>query len=97
MKYCPAFPGLFTSIYDARVFINAFFEYYNTEHRHSGIGMYMPGSVHDGTWENVRVRRQQVLDGAYSEFPDRFRGGRPVAPKLPVRAWINQAPSKIES
>ena len=97
VKYCPAFPGNFTSIYDARVFMNAFFEYYNTEHRHSGIGLYTPGSVHDGTWENVRVRRQQVLDGAYGEFPDRFRGGRPVAPKLPVQAWINQTPSKIES
>jgi putative transposase len=97
VKYCPAFPGNFASIYDARVFMNAFFEYYNTEHRHSGIGLYTPGSVHDGTWENVRVGRQRVLDGAYSEFPDRFRKGRPVAPKLPVLAWINQTPSKIES
>ena len=97
VKYCPAFPGSFTSIYDARVFMNAFFGYYNTEHRHSGIGLYTPGSVHDGTWENVRVGRQRVLDAVYREFPDRFRGGRPVAPKLPVRAWINQTPSKIES
>jgi transposase InsO family protein len=97
VKYCPAFPGNFASIYDARVFMNAFFEYYNTEHRHSGIGLYTPGSVHDGTWENVRVGRQRVLDQAYGEFPDRFRKGRPVAPALPVRAWINQTPSKIES
>ena len=28
----------------------AFFTYYNTEHRHSGIAMHTPAAVHDGTW-----------------------------------------------
>jgi putative transposase len=37
LKYCPAFPGNFTSIYDARVFLSLFFEYYNTEHRSQGV------------------------------------------------------------
>jgi putative transposase len=97
VKYCPAFPGNFVNIQEARVFMRAFFEYYNTEHRHSGISLYTPGSVHDGTWVNVRIRRQRVLDAAHDEYPDRFRRGRPIAKALPVRAWINQTPSKIES
>jgi transposase InsO family protein len=97
LKYCPAFPGSFTSIYDARVFLRVFFDYYNVEHRHSGIGLYTPGSVHDGTWKYVRDNRQVVLDAAYEEHPERFRGGPPQAPKLPRRVWINQPPSKIES
>ena len=59
VKYCPAFPDLFTSIYDARDFSGRFFRYYNTEHRHSGIGLYTPASVHDGTWEVVRRDRQR--------------------------------------
>jgi putative transposase len=33
LKYCPAFPGRFGSIEDARSFCASFFEYYNHEHR----------------------------------------------------------------
>jgi putative transposase len=97
VKYCPAFPDLFTSIYDARDFAGRFFRYYNTEHRHSGIGLYTPSSVHDGTWEVVRRDRQRVLDTAYLAHPERFHGGHPLAPKLPARVWINRPPAKIES
>jgi putative transposase len=97
LKYCPAFPDNFTSIYDARVFAGLFFSYYNTEHRHSGIGLYTPGSVHDGSWEQVRDARQLVLNAAYSAHPERFGHGRPHAPELPKRAWINHPPSKIET
>ncbi len=97
LKYCPAFPGDFASIYDARVFVNELFDYYNTEHRHSGIGLYTPGSVHDGTWKYVRDARQIVLDAAYAIHPDRFHHGPPRAPELPSRVWINQPPAKIET
>lgn len=97
LKYCPAFPGNFTSIYDARIFLRRFFAYYNGDHRHSGIGLYTPQSVHDGTWQTVQQRRQAVLDAAYADRPDRFHGGRPVAPGLPTRAWINRPPSTIQT
>jgi putative transposase len=33
LKYCPAFPGRFGSIVDARAFSRRFFQYYNHEHR----------------------------------------------------------------
>jgi putative transposase len=36
--YCPAFPCRFGSIADARAFKPTVFQYYNHEHRHSGIG-----------------------------------------------------------
>jgi putative transposase len=36
MKYCPAFPGSFGSIEDARAFCSRFFSYYNHEHRSHG-------------------------------------------------------------
>lgn len=97
VKYCPVFPDDFTSVYDARVFMGTFFEYYNTEHRHSGIGLYTPASVHDGTWTNVRDNRQLVLDSAYAAHPERFHRGRPIAPDLPARAWINKPPATIET
>jgi putative transposase len=97
VKYCPAFPDSFTSIYDARDFMGRFFQYYNHDHRHSGIGLYTPRSVHDGSWEVVRRNRQRVLDAGYLAHPERFPRGRPVAPTLPHRVWINQPPAKIES
>jgi putative transposase len=97
LKYCPVFPGNFTSISEARAFCALFFGYYNNEHRHSGIGLHTPQSVHDGTWREIRARRQQVLDAAYAATPGRFRGRRPLAPALPGRVWINQPRPTIQS
>ena len=90
MKYCPAFPDRFGSLADARAFAEAFFGYYNHEHRHSGIGLHTPASVHHGTAAEVRVLRQATLDAAYAAHPHRFGHRRPEPPKLPVEAWINQ-------
>ena len=42
LKYCPAFPGQFGCLSDARAFSEVFFTYYNNEHRHSGIGLHTP-------------------------------------------------------
>ena len=89
LKYCPAFPGTFGSIQDARVFCESFFAYYNHEHRHCGIGLHTPASVHYGTATEIRAERSRTLDAAYAANPDRFRHRRPAPPKLPTVAWIN--------
>jgi putative transposase len=94
LKYCPAFPGRFGSIQDARAFCEVFFAYYNTEHRHSGIGLHTPATVHDRSAGQIQARRAEVLDAAYTASPERFRR-RPQPPKLPTAAWINQPPSMI--
>ena len=90
LKYCPAFPGSFGSLEDARAFCEQFFSYYNHEHRHSGIGLHTPASVHYGTAAEVRAKRAATLDAAYLANPGRFRHRRPSPPKLPTVAWINQ-------
>jgi putative transposase len=89
LKYCPVFPGRFGSLADARAFCETFFTYYNHEHRHSGIALHTPASVHFGTAGEIRAQRAVTLDAAYAAHPDRFRR-RPVPPKLPDAAWINQ-------
>ncbi len=89
LKYCPAFPGAFGSIQDARAFCESFFAYYNHEHRHSGIGLHTPASVHYGTATEIRAERARTLDAVYTANPGRFRGRRPTPPKLPTKAWIN--------
>lgn len=97
LKYCPAFPGRFGSIQDANVFCEAFFIYYNTEHRHSGIAMHTAASVHDSTWEQLQDRRAATLQAAYATHPERFRGRCPKPKELPAKVWINQPPATIET
>lgn len=90
LKYSPAFPERFGCIQDARAFCEAFFAYYNHEHRHSGIGYHTPASVHYGTAQEVRSQRSETLDAAYAANPLRFCHRRPQPPKLPTVAWINE-------
>jgi transposase InsO family protein len=89
LKYCPAFPEQFDGIDDAHRFCDAFFHYYNTIHRHSGIGLHTPASVHDGTATEIRAKRGETLTAAYAANPGRFRR-KPTPPKLPKAAWINE-------
>jgi len=90
LKYCPAFPGKFGSIEDARTFCAAFFDHYNHVHRHAGIGLHTPASVHYGTAVEIRAQRAITLDAAYNANPARFGYRRPQPPKLPTVAWINE-------
>ncbi len=90
LKYCPDFPGHFGSIEDARVFCQRFFAYYNTVHRHSGIGLHTPSDVHHDRAPEVRAARAAVLTRAYHDRPDRFVRKQPEPPPLPGVAWINK-------
>jgi putative transposase len=90
LKYCPAFPERFGSIADARAFCAEFFSYYNHDHRHSGIGLHTPASVHYGTVNAVQAARVEVLATAYASNPRRFCNRRPTPPKPPTVAWINK-------
>ena len=91
LKYHPGFPGRFGSIADAKDFCREFFQWYNTQHRHGGIGLLTPEQVHLGRALEVIEHRQNVLAAAYAAHPDRFVGGPPRAVKLPEEVWINPA------
>ena len=86
LKYCPGFPGRFGSIQDARAFCAEFFEHYNHVHRHAGIGLHTPASVHYGTATEIQVQRAVTLNAAYTTNPARFRHRRPQPPALPCPA-----------
>jgi putative transposase len=88
MKYRPQFPDRFGCIEDARSFCAVFFGWYNTMHRHSGIGLLTPQVLHYGRAEEVIQSRQQVLEQAYAAHPERFRR-RPEPPAVPEAVWIN--------
>lgn len=90
LKYSSEFPDRFGSIEDARDFCGYFFTWYNTEHRHSGIGLMTPHMVHYGLASKATQSRQSTLSSAYEEHPERFVRGSPVPPQLPEAAWINR-------
>jgi len=90
LKYCPAFPERFGSIQDARAFCQSFFDWYNKEHRHSGIALMTPEQVHYGLADQVFNRRALVLKKAFRENPNRFKGRMPKPFTLPEAVWINK-------
>ena len=89
LKYCPAWPGHFDTLDDARAWCEQFFDYYNHVHRHRALGLHTPASVHYGTAQEIRAQRAATLDAAYAANPSRF-SRPPSPPKLPVVAWINE-------
>jgi putative transposase len=94
LKYRPAFPDRFGSIEDARVFSMNFFNWYNVEHRHSGIGLMSPEMVHYGKAAELWERRRQVLLAAAQIHPERFVRKLPSPPSLPTAVWINKPEGK---
>lgn len=93
LKYCPQFPGRFGSTEDARSFCRNFFNWYNREHRHSGLGLVTPEQFHYGLAPQIVEHRQQVLKQAFEANPSRFKGKIPRPPALPTAAWINKPSS----
>jgi len=97
LKYRPSFPDRFGSVQDARTLCRDFFTWYNTEHRHSGIGMMTPEAVHLGRASEIAAARQQTLFAAYGHHPERFVRRPPSPPVLPSAAWINPPRPKTAS
>jgi len=96
MKYRPEFPNRFGSSQDARAFCRPFFDWYNLEHRHSGIGYLTPEMVHYGHAKKMLEQRQVVLTAAFENHPERFVNKPPTPAGLPDAVWINP-PKKEES
>lgn len=88
-KYNPTYPGNFDNIAEARDYCGPFFEWYNDEHRHSGIAMLTPAQLHYGEADEVLAARQAVLDAAWAAHPERFVRGRPRVAPRPAAVWIN--------
>jgi putative transposase len=89
LKYQPRFPKRFGCIEDTRTFCRSFFDWYNQDHHHSGIGLMTPDQVHFGQTDAVHTARQITLDQAFRENPGRFVKKPPVPPAKPTATWIN--------
>ena len=83
LKYQPRFPQRFGSIEDARNFCRRFFDWYNQDHHHAGIGLMTPDQVHFGQVDAVHAARQVALDRAFAAHPARL---------IPIRLNIDTCP-----
>ena len=89
LKYRPDFPERFGSIEDSRAHCQRFFPWYNSAHRHSGIALMSPETVHYGRAAALSQQRATTLTAAFIAHPLRFKGTLPTPPKLPDAVWIN--------
>lgn len=79
MKYRPGYPRVFTDLQAARHYLTEYVAWYNHQHKHTGIALFSPNQVHDGTWRALWHRRDQALQDYYQRHPDRFQT-RPTTP-----------------
>jgi len=83
-------------IEDSRAFSQAFFRWYNDEHRHSGLALLTPAMVHYNQTGPILQQRQHVLDAAYQLHSERFVRQAPKPSALPTEVWINK-PLQLEN
>jgi transposase InsO family protein len=60
VKTHPEYPGWFATMEEARKYFESFFNWYNTEHLHTRIGMMTPEQKHNGEWVAIQQERDAV-------------------------------------
>ena len=97
MKYRPEIPARFESVEQAQSIFRKLFHWYNQVHRHSGLALLTPATVHAGKAQEVTHARAGVLSAAYSAHPERFVNKPPVPDQPPTEVWINPPSTKPEA
>lgn len=88
MKYRPGYPKVFPDLDAAREYIAGYVTWYNHRHKHSGIALFSPAQVHDGTWRDTWSTRDAALQRYFDQHPERFRA-RPRTPTPAHTVGIN--------
>lgn len=89
LKYRPEFPRQFGSLQDGLAHCRVFFQWYNEQHYHSGIGFLTPSSLHYGLAQKTLIARNETMRLAFEKNPHRFVKGKPKQFELPTAVWIN--------
>jgi putative transposase len=97
LKYHPEFPGRFGCLQAARSFLLDFFQWYNSQHHHGGLGWLTPWAVHYGHAAQRLIEREAVLRKAFAVTPERFVRGVPMPPALSREVWINKPRTQEDS
>ena len=94
MKYRPNYPRIFNTLEDARQYVDGYVHWYNTSHKHTGIALFSPVEVSDGTWKQKWEIRDKALQRYFTRHPERFTC-RPVTPSPADTVGINHRKHKI--
>ncbi len=75
LKYTPAYPSQpFEDLAAARQWVTEFVQWYNHEHRHSGIRFVTPAQRHSGEDRAILLERKAVYEAAQAKNPARWSG-----------------------
>lgn len=75
LKYCPVFPSKpFAGLREARQWMIEFEQWYNHEHRHSGIDFVTPAQRHAGLDKAILEKRKVTYQQAKAKHPERWSG-----------------------
>jgi transposase InsO family protein len=96
MKYRPNYPGIFDTLQQARAFMDAYVPWYNQNHKHSGIALFSPDQVHDGSWRHLWKHRETIHQAYYQAHPERFRA-RPLTPSPANLVGINLPTERLHA
>jgi putative transposase len=89
LKYKSDWPDRFDTLDELKDHCEQFFNWYNYQHHHSGIGLLTPADRHQGNGHLINLQRQTTLNQAYKNHPERFPKGQPEPPYQPQQVWIN--------
>jgi len=90
LKYTPAYPSKpFVSIDAARLWVQRFVTWYNTEHRHSGIQFVTPAERHSGQDRAILARRHVTYEAAKRARPERWKGRDTRDWSRREEVWLN--------
>jgi transposase InsO family protein len=92
VKYRPDYPRRpFQSVEEACLWVCAFVDWYNHQHRHSGIRFVTPDQRHSGQAEEICRHRARIYEQARQRHPR--RGSRSTRCwRQPEVVWINPPP-----
>ena len=95
-KYFPTWPVKgFASVEEARLWVQGFVRWYNTQHQHSAIRFVTPDARHRGKDADLLANRHAVYQAARDKHPARWSGRtRNWKPTGPV--WLNPERSETQ-
>ena len=95
LKYCPSYPSnRFKNIEAARAWVHRFVNWYNEDHRHSGIQFVTPKARHQGDDVALLANRQAVYEEAKTKHPERWKGRGTRNWAHATEVWLNPPKEK---
>lgn len=96
-KYPPSYPlSGFEDLTHARKWVLSFVQWYNHEHRHSGLYFLTPYQRHTGLDQEILEKRREVYEQAKTAHPERW-SGEIRDWTLDDEVWLNPERVKTET